>query len=181
MKNMPDIVQIGYLGLDGYVTQGYYALSLALGEPFEPMWGLGNSTFLTRQLTRITGDASFERKSYPARIEKYGWDAYGLWSSIYPWFASDVSFPGVIILVFVIGYLFARVWLDVLYGSNPWAIVLFSNLIIMLAYFPANNQVFQSGEGLVTFYGCLIGWFLTRSRSANLSALEGAGMRAKAA
>jgi hypothetical protein len=150
------------LGLDIYLTQGYYALSLSLKEPFVPMFGAGNSMFVSRQVARITGDDQIERMSYPARIEKYGWDAQGLWSSIYPWIASDVSFPGTLLVVFIIGRLFALSWLDTLNGANPFAVVMFSQFLIMLYYFPANNQLLQSGEGFAAFWVTLALWRRTR-------------------
>jgi hypothetical protein len=62
--------QVGVLSLNSYFTQGYYATSLSLKEPFEPMWGVGNSFFLSRQVSRLPGDPSFERAAYPFRIEK---------------------------------------------------------------------------------------------------------------
>jgi hypothetical protein len=152
------------VGLDFYLTPGYYALSLALKEPFVPMFGVGNSMFLGRQAARLLDDPAIEDMPYPFRIEKYGWNAIGLWSSIYPWIASDVSFPGVIVVVFFIGFLFALSWQDTLVGTNPYAVVMFSQLVIMLFYFPANNQLLQSGEGLTAFWITLILWLSTRKK-----------------
>ena len=150
------------LGLDFYLTHGYYALSLSLREPFVPCWGVGNSYFLFRQAARILDDDSILRKPYPYRIEKYGWDAEGVWSSIYPWIASDTSFPGSLIVIFLVGVAFGAAWLDTLQGSNPFAVAMFSEFVIMLLYFPANNQVLQSGEGLIGFFGTLVAWLWTR-------------------
>lgn len=152
------------IGLDLYLTTGYYALSLSLQEPFVPMYGVGNSMFLYRQAARITKDPGILERPYPVRIEKYGWDSQGLWSSIYPWIASDVSFPGTIVVVFLIGRLFAQSWLDTLRGDNPIAVVMFSIFVIVLFYFPANNQMLQSGEGFTAFWGTLIFWRRTRGR-----------------
>jgi len=152
------------IGLDLYLTTGYYALSLSLQEPFVPMYGVGNSTFLYRQAARITKDPGILERPYPVRIEKYGWDSQGLWSSIYPWIASDVSFPGTIVVVFLIGRLFAQSWLDTLRGDNPIAVVMFSIFVIVLFYFPANNQMLQSGEGFAAFWVTLIIWRRTRGR-----------------
>lgn len=154
--------KLGFVGLDLYLTSGYYALSLALQEPWVPTLGVGNSFFLTRQAARITGNHAIEGMSYPARIEKYGWDSVALWSSIYPWLASDLSFPGTVVAVFFIGRLFAMSWLDTLWGGNPFAVVVFSLFVIMLFYFPANNQVLQFGEGLSAFFVCIWLWFSTR-------------------
>jgi hypothetical protein len=150
------------IGLDLYLTHGYYALYLSLEEPFVPMFGVGNSSFLYRQAARISGDNNILEMPYPVRIEKYGWDSQLLWSSIYPWIASDVSFPGTIVIVFLIGRLFAQSWLDTLRGDNPFAVIMFSILLIVLFYFPANNQMLAPGEGVTALLGTLILWRRSR-------------------
>jgi hypothetical protein len=150
------------MGLDIYLTPGYYALSLSLREPFVPMYGVGNSTFLYRQAARITGDKEILKSPYPVRIEKYGWDSQQLWATIYPWIASDVSFPGTIVVIYFIGRLFALSWIDTLGCKNPFAVVIFSQFVIMLFYFPANNQLLQSGEGFAAFWVTLILWWRSR-------------------
>jgi hypothetical protein len=106
------------------------------------------------------------------RIEKYGWNAYAQWSSIYPWIASDVSFPGVFVVVFLIGRLFAQSWADTLRGSNPFAVSIFAQFVLMLLYFPANNQLLQSGEGVTCFVGTLVAWRLTRRKVREDQALH---------
>jgi hypothetical protein len=164
VRHLPPSIATVIIGLDLYLTSGYYALSLSLQEPFVPMYGVGNSMFLYRQAARMTGNARILERPYPVRIEKYGWDAQGLWSSIYPWIASDVSFPGTVVIVFLVGRLFAQSWSDTLRGDNPLAVVMFSIFIIVLFYFPANNQMVQSGEGLTAFWGTLILWQRSRGR-----------------
>jgi hypothetical protein len=167
IRDLPPGAREGALSLTNYLTQGYYALYLSLDKPFVPMFGIGNSMFLHRNIARLTGRRSVEEMSYPARIEKEdGWDAYGNWSSIYPWIASDASFPGTIIIVFLIGRLFAMSWLDSLKGNNPFAVAAFAEFIIMLFYFPANNQVMQGGEELTGFCVILLLWLFTRRKYA---------------
>lgn len=163
MRSFPPELQVGVAGLSSYITQGYYALYLALDEPFVPMFGVGYSQFLFRQVARIVDTPEILDLPYPVRLQKYGWDAYGHWSTIYPWLASDLSFPGTILAMFFIGYLFAMAWLDTLNRLNPFAVVMFSQFLIMLLYFPANNQLLQGGEGLVAFWSTLILWLLTRT------------------
>lgn len=162
IRKLPPLAQVGALGLVSYISQGYYAVYLSLEKPFVPMFGVGNSMFLFRQAARITGNEKIADMAYPMRIEENGWDGYGLWSTIYPWIASDVSFPGTILIVFLIGRLFALSWLDSLRGDNPFAVGMFAQFLIMLYYFSANNQCLQSGEGLTAFWGILSMWLLTR-------------------
>lgn len=157
-------VRIGADGLAGYLTQGYFAVYLSLQEPFVPGYGVGNSVFLQRQAARLTGNPELLTRSYPDRLAHRGWNAYGYWASIYPWIASDVTFPGTVLVVLVIGWLAGRVWLDVLGGSNPLAVALLGQVLILLYYFPAHNKVMHSGEGVLAFWGLLVAWGVTRGR-----------------
>lgn len=163
MKRLPPEGQVGFLGLCLYFSVGYQALAMSLEEPWAPCFGIGNSYFLQRQVQRWVGDNDLWRRSYPARLERRGWDSEGLWSSIYPWIASDVSFPGTLLVVFLVGLLFGKLWLDVLVGRNPFAVALFAQVVLMLFYFPANNQLMQSGEGLSAFLVSCFAWAWTRS------------------
>lgn len=179
-RNLPESTAVGVYGLAHYLSSGYYAVYLSLKVPFVPTYGVGNSMFLYRQAARILGNKSILRKPYPMRIEQYGWDAYGLWSSIYPWLASDVSFPGVILLVFFVGRLFAMSWLDTLSGANPLAVVVFAQFVIMLFYFPANNQLMQSGGDFTGFWVTLVVWLCLRSRRvAPVTSAEGRAFRVR--
>jgi hypothetical protein len=164
VRNLNGTAKRGVLALAGYLTHGYYGLYLALDKPFVFTYGVGNSFFLTRQAVRLTGVTSLAQAPYPMRIEENGWDAFGLWSTIYPWIASDVSFPGTLIVVFLVGRLFALSWLDTLEGENPFAVAMFAQFVIMLFYFNANNQCLMGGEGFSAFTVLLILWLNTRRR-----------------
>jgi hypothetical protein len=163
-------IQVGIIGMASYVTQGYFALSLALEKPFIPMWGVGNSFFATRQAARLLDRDEIMELPYPMRLRVDGWDPYGQWSSIYPWLASDVSFPGTIVLIFVIGRIFALAWRDALGGRNPFAVVMVALLVVMVLYFPANNQVLQFGEGFTAFWSTLFVWLLSRRTEGSADA-----------
>jgi hypothetical protein len=161
---LPPSGQGAVAALTTYVVQGYYALSLALEEPFDSTFGVGNSYYLTGIIQSFVGQGVISDRTYPAKIEKYGWDRFGKWHSFYTWIASDVSFPGVILVVFLIGRLFSMVWLDVLHKENPFAVALFALLVIMLFYFPANNQVLAFSRTATAFWVMLVCWIFTRKR-----------------
>jgi hypothetical protein len=165
MQFLPPSAQGAYASFTTYLTQGYYGLSLALQEPFICTYGLGNSYFLTGLSKHYWGPTTISDMTYPARIERYGWDRYRWWPSFYTWVASDVSFIGVILVVFLIGRLFAIVWLDVLGRKNPFAGALFALLIIMLYYFPANNQILGFSATAISFWIFLFLWLKTRGHS----------------
>jgi hypothetical protein len=145
-----------------YLGQGYCALSLALKEPFVWSYGAGNSFFLTTLIEDFTGKGAISDRTYPARIEKFGMNRYGNWHSFYTWIASDTTFPGTLIVMFLIGRLFALTWLDVLRKDNPFAPALFALLIVLLFYIPANNQVLGYVGMANGFWVILIIWALTR-------------------
>jgi hypothetical protein len=148
--------------LISYVTQGYYGLSVCLEEPYVPMWGVGNSIFYTWVASRLVNNPEMLKLDYPSRAEHRGWDSRVRWASIYPWIASDFSFPGTILVVFFVGRLLALSWLDVLKKENPFAIIIFSFFVIMLMYFPANNQVMQTSDTAFAFTVTFLLWLFTR-------------------
>lgn len=103
--------------------------------------------------------------TYPARLEKFGLRRYADYHTFYVWIASDVSFPGAIIVVFLIGRLLGLVWIDVLRLENPFAVALFPLLILMIFYFPANNQVLGFGPTATAFWAMLVLWMWTGKRA----------------
>ena len=154
--------KIGFDGLAAYLTQGYFAVYLSLQEPFVPCYGVGNSLFLQRQVARLSGNDQILKCPYPVRIEGRGFYAMRYWQTVYPWIASDVTFPGTVVVVALIGWMTARVWVDVLGGRNPYAVALLGQFLLMLYYFPAHNKNMQSGEGVAAFAVLLGAWLLMR-------------------
>ena len=158
IDRLPDQISKGFYAIAFYLTHGYYAVYLALDLPFESTYGFGNSMFLSRQIDRIAPFLNISEQTYPFRLEPYGWNGFVNWSTIYCWIASDVSFPGTILVVFLIGRLLAQSWVESLITPNPITIAMFSQLVIMLAYFSANNQCLQTGDGFGAFWLTLLAW-----------------------
>lgn len=70
-------------------------------------------------------------------------------------------------------------WLDTIGGANPLAAVVFAHFIIMLFYFPANNQLMQSGQDFTAFWVILVIWLFLRSpRSVPGPSLEPSALHA---
>lgn len=139
-----------YTAFSNYLTQGYRALDLAIGEDFVFTWGVGNSTFLSRQFDR-TFKTDFINKSYPARLDKFGWNKFNEWSTFYVWIASDVSFFGVPIVMFIIGFYYSALGRTFVFFGDAVSFVMIFYLLLALFYLSANNQVMQSGESCVGF------------------------------
>lgn len=158
-------VLVFYSALSSYLTQGYYAFDMALELPFEFTKGVGNSTFLSRQIDRIFG-SNIADDTYPARLEEKGWDRYVKWSTFYLWWASDIHFIGVAVLMFFIGLTF-RILENTLVKQKDdvCACICYGYYALMLFYLSANNQIFQAGEGFVGFLMVFIPLFLVRRYS----------------
>lgn len=163
---LPEKIKPTALFLVSYTSHGYKGLSLAMDQDFTSSYGLGFSTFFTHNILKVAGRTDLEEMildgTYPGKISREGWQTGAVWSTFFVYPASDISFPGTVLLVFLIGYLFALAWKDALSSENPFAIVVFFNFCIMIFYFSANNQLFQGGESFIGFIGILIVWMISR-------------------
>lgn len=157
-----DINNAGFIGLSLYLAQGYFALERSSDMPFKWTWGVGNSSFISRQVDRAIG-SDFSNQTYVARLEEIGWDRYNNWSSFYVWWASDITFYGIVFLMFGIGFLVRISSIAMISRLNPYSASLFSQLVILVYYIPAKNQLFQSGEGFFAFLGTLIFFIVSDS------------------
>jgi hypothetical protein len=82
-----------------------------------------------------------------------GWPAGQYWATIYPWLASDLTYPGVVVFMVLFGWLFARMWVEGAMKRDTLALIIFGQLAIVVAYIPANNQLGVSRPttiGLIT-------------------------------
>ena len=153
--------------LTSYFCHGYTGLSLAMEEDFTSSYGLGFSDFLRHNVSKLFGGQAFEDKIYENTYmhkiaESHGWETGSVWSSFFIFPASDISFPGTILLVFLIGFLFGLSWKDTLQTGNPFAAAVFIGFITMIFFFSANNQMFQTGENFTAFVGVFVAWLATR-------------------
>ena len=164
LRNLPELERFGVTALCSYITQGYYGLSLSLETPFVWTYGLGNAYYTASWAEKYTG-IDIASLTYPARSDrKYGWSDFARWHTIYPWLASDLTFPGTLVFMFVIGRLFALAWRDIIQIKHPLAIGVFSLMLIMLFYIPANNQILGFPQSACSFLILLCWWLRTRTR-----------------
>ena len=145
-----------------YFTQGYYALGLAISKPFLPTFGFGSSMAILINVSQLFNTNYLFERTYVYRNYLYdGWDWHMQWSTFYTWVASDISFIGVLILMFIIGYLLARTWKRAKDKNDYIYLVVFVQLMLLCFYLPANNQLFQSYEGLFGNMSWLMIWLLS--------------------
>ena len=147
-----------------YFSGGYYGLSLCLEKPFVGIaFGAGQSIFLTRNFARFFNFDYIYHLSYPFRLLLEDNFPPSIWVTAYPWIASDVTFIGSIFVLFILGYLLALAWKDVLIKHNPFAVVAFVTLSTAIIFLPMGSAT-QAGSEFVNFYTVLIVWWVTRTR-----------------
>jgi hypothetical protein len=152
-----DIVGFGIGMLSVYLTNGMYGLSICLSMPFEWTYMFGSSYSLGRIVEYLVGqDISIVESAYPMRAEAFGW-GMDKWHTVYAWIASDYTFPGALIVAFLVAFFYGRVWLRVLQNSNPAAPIMFILLTLGMVFSLANNQLLHSLAGcfLVIFTSLL--------------------------
>ncbi|MBM7037713.1 hypothetical protein [Vibrio ulleungensis] len=133
-----------------YIAQGYKGMSISLSEPFESTYGVGHSVFLQRVFEDDLG-FDIRDRTYQRKITE-SWDENIFWHSAYSYFANDVSFYGVILVMLVLGYYFSYVVHLALKDNNFIAKALLPLFAIMFLYMPANNQVFSFLEYMSPFW-----------------------------
>ncbi|MDK3257131.1 hypothetical protein [Blastococcus capsensis] len=145
-----------------YPTHGYLGLSKNLAQPFEFGGGLSGFPSIAGYKVQYLGGPDPMLRSYPLRTERAtGWPARQYWGTVYPWLASVVSFPGVLGVMAVIGWAAARLWRAARSRADDLALILFCQLSVLLAYVPANNQLFENRYATIAVV-TLVGIYLLR-------------------
>jgi hypothetical protein len=146
-----------YIMVVSYLGQGYYHTCSAFDLEFRPTAFLGNNPAAIG-LGRMVGIDVWP-DTYMHRLQPRGIDELGVWHSAYTWFASDVSFYGVPVLLAIVGYLFGFSWGQGLQGDflSRLVFLMFGNVLLFLF---ANNTYLSS-----VFYAFMVFvplWLVTR-------------------
>ena len=154
--------------MTSYLTQGFKGLSIAMDQPFTSTFGLGFSEFFRHNILKFTGHAQDEpadvASTYAGKITGAGWPVGQRWATFFIHPASDVGFPGVVLLMVLIGWAFGAAWRDVVMFGDPLATSVFISLCLLVFYLSANNQLFQGGERAIGFSVLLVAWLAMRRR-----------------
>lgn len=135
----------------GYPTHGYIGLSHNLGQDYVFSYGAGFSQAFESYRFQLFGGDNNLLLTYPYRTEAAtGWPAGMYWATALPWFASDLTFFGVIPFVFLVGFLFAKIWVSCLQRMDFISLAALGQIFMFVAFLPANNQVLMSRQGLIT-------------------------------
>ena len=147
-----------------YLSHGYFGLEKCLDMPFEGItFGLGQSWFLARNAERLGLPSSLLDASYDRRLDEQGYPVGLFWMTMFPWFASDLTFPGTWLLMLLFGYVYARSWESATTAGEPWAVVLFG-ILSHFAFSLSMSNPMQDGSGLSRTIGVLLLFTVFRRR-----------------
>lgn len=172
---LPGPVEYGLATVCGYLCQGYYGLAGCLDLPFVWSWGVGHSSVLSRYAGALCSDAdAFRDLTYPVRYEAVsGYRCGHQWHTIYPWLASDLTFPGALAFIGFCAWLLARSWRDTVENRNPFAAAFFSQVALLFFFIPMNSSRLAWSEELVAFWSLLVLWQATAGSSAGRGVARG--------
>jgi hypothetical protein len=147
-----------------YVSHGYEGLALAMELPFEWTYGLGWSKGLQVVLRDYLGGPDLFERSYLSRNEATnGWPALWWWSTIFPWIASDTTFLGTVLVMLLVGFWLARLWMETIINGNLLGFAVLGQLFILVFMFPANNALAQTLDAVFSLTGYLVVYFIGTS------------------
>lgn len=157
-RTLPESLRFPYVMGSMYLSSSYHVLSVAMRMDFEWTYGMGCSEFLMDYFNRFTG-IDIKSKTYgyraaqltdPSIVSTYGW------STAYVQFASDLTFPGVVVLFLALGALTGLLWSEVIDTKNICGIPLIVEMALLYLFIPANCITFCSGGYFTIFLGSFI-------------------------
>lgn len=164
-RTVGEPMAVGIYTILAYPSHGYLGLAYNLSQEFVFSFGAGISQAFESYRYQYLGGAEHHLLTYPVRTEAAtGWPAGMYWATAFPWLASDVTFPGTVVLLFLVGFLMARVWIRAVVGRDWLSIIAFGQFLLFIAFLPANNQVLMQRPGLWTV-GTLVGLSVVRALS----------------
>ena len=155
---IPNNFKYGFIMIDSYLTQGYCGMSNALGYDFQTTFGIGNSAFLIENFQDVFNINIYNR-TYQNRIKDV-WDDRINWHTAYTWFANDVSFIGIIPLMFILGFMLYKV-VNSAKNGNIFAIILLPLYAQMILFLSANNSVLSNPMTFMPFVLIHFMWFIS--------------------
>ena len=163
-KLCPEGLRSLLVNLNSYVAIGYVGLDLTLSEQltFYPTFGGSFSRFICDNLSDLLG-VDIYGYSYLGQIyEHFGFSALRSWSTMYAWWASDVSFVGIPVVMYFVMYGFGSAWRSFIKTKNVYAFLFFFLIVRFFMYISANNQVFMQYDTLNAYVFMLIAWKLSK-------------------
>lgn len=151
--------------LSGYLSNGYYGLSICLNMPFEWSYGIGNSVAATNLVEKFL-HLDVYNHTYLSRLEQFGLLGKMHWHTIFPWLASDLTFVGALLIFIPIGYLYGKSWKETFIYNNDVSFLMFSLLSILFVFVPANNQIMHGYDAFICTIFVIFYW-ITNHKKGN--------------
>jgi hypothetical protein len=159
---LPDWLSPGIISATYYLGHGYDGLARCLEKPFIGVgWGMGSSTVVMRNVSRLIGNKDIYNRSYFYRLHKEDGFPVSLWITMYPWIASDMTFTGSIVFLYFLGWLLGACWMSSLKYYDPIAAICLS--IIFSTMMNCHNN-FSTGDYVawILFWGSIFSFIITR-------------------
>ena len=142
--------------VDHYLVHGYNNMEKIIENcEFKWTFGLGNSRF-SMQIVNILFDVDLTGRTYPYQLKEFGVDPLVSWHSAYSWFASDITFAGVIVLMFFAGFYLCGIAHDVIHKKDPVAMALLYLMVLMVVNASCTNYVLAYTNGFAGFWGLFV-------------------------
>jgi len=139
-----------------YLVHGYNNMERIIENcEFKWTFGLGNSRF-SMQIVNIIFGVDLTGRTYPYQLKEFGVDPLVSWHSAYSWFASDLTFVGVIVLMFFAGYYMCGLTYDVVQRKDPVAMALLYLMVLMVVNASCTNYVLAYTNGFAGFWGLFV-------------------------
>jgi hypothetical protein len=129
-----------------YISAGWYGLGNSFMLEFEWTEFRSFSRVFTTYVNRFSGiDTDLAPLSYPVRQESItGYPAFAYWHTIFPWFASDFTFAGTLLIFVGFGAVYGWSWVTAVREGCLVSVSLFSLLTIGALFINANSQILDN-------------------------------------
>lgn len=159
---LPDSFYFLFATTSGYLSQGYYGLSISLEKDFVSSNGIGHSPALTNFARLLFGIDGWYESGYTYRNFQNGWSDEYQWSTAATWIANDVGFLGSLFVFAILIFFWGSSWKDATRGGSDKAVPYFCVINATLIYFPANLQFATSLDSYFNLIFWLIYWKASR-------------------
>lgn len=163
LKLIPKSFTQTYMHSVSYLTQGYYHLGLAMSYcSFSSTYFFGNNPASLNIASTFGNDLWQDTYMHKLYLSQ-GIDDYGKWHSAYVWYANDVSFFGVPLVLCLISYFTAFAYMIAIRYNDLLSKIIFVIFINMLLYLFANNSYLSFHFYSLTFLFTI--WYFSRVKS----------------
>jgi hypothetical protein len=172
VRKLPPLSQAAVLQGAYYFSHSYMYLARCLQMDYAgSTYGFGFSRFLTRTYTKLSGSDALERRVYFERLVFEDHESPVIWVTGYAWIASDWTFPGSLIVLYVLGRWLAQSWREAVAALSTAAVPVMCWTFFIAAMLPIDCALSDYGS-LISFAMSLIVWRVSRRYPAKESGIR---------